>query len=620
MKKRNLLIIPFLVVAFGFLVYLHSFTTSDLQQLYLSVTPEESAGWSITGFVDGSEQPISPEEAVNGDLTTVLRRSITEEWAYYGTISITDCREMCIFVDNELIYSNLRQPIAVIGELPKEELPAGALFTQVFSINPEWIGKTITVLTRNYTDAPFGTISFTLLSSTVSEAQQTAWASEQAIPGTIFGVLFLLLFGLFLYGLPSLKNALPLLLLAVGALLQMLYYLDRLNTVSVLSQYDRIIQALYILVPLLYASTHMRKEKKLFLCIMVPVWGVYFSSVAAWSVFSLTVPMWFDALAYLTLLLPAILVGFSIKAAKMGNKYFKRLLQTMGLFLLGGIIIFALSALFDPSLFERFIIYWKEMVAGYPFPVAFVIFTAIMVVEFLLAIIELVESRIKSAQDMETLKMRNELTAQSLLGMEQTNEMLARVRHDELHHLRTLSALCREDPLRAADYAASLANELEKIPVMRFTENRLVNAILSIQSMNAADENVQFEAKARLPESLRFPECDVSTVLMNLLENAVQAAAKAPEEKERKVSVLLEMEDSTFLITITNSLPNDFDKDFFRNSFSYMLKTGFAQHGYGIRSAQNIVTRYRGKLRYSVRDDTITLNTAMDEKMVKTSK
>ncbi len=617
MKKKYLLIIPFLVIACALLMYFYSFTTSEAQQLYLSVTPEDAAGWTLTTIQDDIEKPISPKEAIDSGETIVLRRIVPETWSNYETVAITDWLEMCVFIDEEPVYSNLNRPITAVGELPKEKLPSDALFTQVFATNPAWNGKTITVLSRAFTDEPFGSITFTLLSSAVAAKQQIAWTSEQTIPGAIFGVLFLLLFGLFLYRLPAVKKALPLLLLAAAALLQMFYYLDKLNATSILSSYDMVIRVLCLLMPLLYLSTQMRKERKLFLRIVVPIWAIYFSSVTAWSVFSLTVPMWFDTLAYLTLLLFAILVGFTIKIAKIGNVYFKRFLKMMGLFFVGAAAIFVLSAVFDPSLFELYIIYWKETVAGYPLPLAFVIFTAVLLIEFLLALVDLVESRVKTAQEMEALKLRNEFTAQSLLGMERTNEVLARVRHDELHHLRMLATLSREEPLQAADYAAALTKELEAIPVMRFTENRLINAILSIQSINAANRNVQFEAKVKLPESLPLPEYDISTVLMNLLENAVQAAAKAPDKKNRHVSVLLEMEESTFLITITNSLPEGFDQNFFRNRFFYATKTGEVQHGYGIPSAQNVVNRYGGKLRYSVKDNTLTLNTVMDARMVK---
>lgn len=611
MKKKNIWILPFLAVAVGLLLYLYSFTITDAQQLYLTVTPEDAAGWEITGFQNGVEVPITAEEAVNGSGTAVLRRVVPDEWSNYGTAVVTDCREMCVFIDDKLVYSNVPMPIEAVGELPEAILPENALFSQVFAVNPVWSGKTMTVLTRTFTGESFASISFDLLSSTVTAEQQNAWASKQAIPGAAFGILFLLLFGLFLYRLSSVKKALPLLLLAVAALLQMISYLDKLNTVSSLSTFDVAIQALYILLPLLYAGMQMKKERKLFLFISIPVWAVYFASVAAWSVFSLSVPMWFDKLAYLTLLLPVILIGFSMKIARMGNPYFKRMLKAMGVFALGLAGILTLSALINRSLFELFVIYWKETVAGYPFPLAFILFTALLIIEFLLAAVELLESRVRTAQEIEALKLRNELTAQSLSSMEHTNEALAMVRHDELHHLRTLSALCRENPAGAGEYAASLAKELEAIPTMRFTENRLVNSILSIQSLGATRADVCFEAKAKLPEPLPLPERELSTVLMNLLENAIEAAAKAPEGKERKVSVLLEIEDDMLLVTIINSMPEDFDQDFFRGHFSQSTKADISQHGYGIRSARNIVSRHGGKLRYSVGDDTITLNTVM---------
>lgn len=135
-----------------------------------------------TGFQNGVEVPITAEEAVNGSGTAVLRRVVPDEWSNYGTAVVTDCREMCVFIDDKLVYSNVPMPIEAVGELPEAVLPENALFSQVFAVNPVWSGKTMTVLTRTFTGESFASISFDLLSSTVTAEQQNAWASKQAIP------------------------------------------------------------------------------------------------------------------------------------------------------------------------------------------------------------------------------------------------------------------------------------------------------------------------------------------------------------------------------------------------------------------------------------------------------
>ena len=210
------------------------------------------------------------------------------------------------------------------------------------------------------------------------------------------------------------------------------------------------------------------------------------------------------------------------------------------------------------------------------------------------------------------LRFQSSLMEQSLKSSQRTNEALAVARHDELHHLRTLAALCREQPERAAEYASSLVSDIEAIPTMRFTENRLVNAILTVQSDAAARAGVSFEAKAKLPEHLPLPEQDVSTVLMNLTENALEAAKNTPEEKKRSVTVSLEIEDGMLLVTISNSLPLGFDKNTFRSRLSSTTKQDNELHGYGIRSVRSVVARFGGELRYSVNEDILTVNTAME--------
>lgn len=611
MKKWTPLILLFLAVGIGLFGYLRSFTVTNVSNMPLYVTPEDSAGWHITSLQEGKEKKITSAEALSTYDTVLLRRTVTEDWLNYETIEVDGHRPVCVWVDNKLVFSNASINLKSPGELPKAVQPEGQAFTMVFSMNPSWVGKTITVGSSLFTDELFGSIYFNLASSNTILAQASADAATKLLPGTAYAVLFLLLFGLFLFRSTIGKGALPLLYLASSALVQMLCYFGNVEGNPLVFPYFDTARILCILLPLLYLSTRMIRSRKLFLWLVIPLWLTYFVTTVAWSVFQVSMPIWFDKLAYINVFLLLWLLICVVREYREGNTYFKHFLGLSGIALVGYGMLFPVAYLWDKTAFEWLLIYWQEALAGYPLPMAFCIFTTILIILFVLSIWDLVESRAQATKEMKALKLRSEITAQSLSSVQQSNEMLARVRHDELHHLRTLAALYNEDDKKAAEYITSLTQELKSIPSMRFTENRLINAILSVQSNEAFTRKVRFEAKAILPELLPIPETELSTVLMNLISNAIEAATKAPEGKDCLVSVLLKVEDNTLLVTISNTLPTDFDYEGFRKQIFVTTKDEASCHGYGIPSARSVATRYGGELRYSIKDDIITVNTVL---------
>ena len=612
MKKWIVMIALFLTATLGMFGYLRGFTTTEEDNLWLGVTPESAAGWELTALQNGEEVSITPEEAINPTGTVLLRRVVTEDWLTYETIAVDGHRPVCIWVEETPVFSNCPVSLEAVGELGQLTMPEGQPFDMVFSMNPSWVGKTMTLATSLFTSEPFGSIGFSLRSTAAQQAQTSAWVTGRAFPGIAFGVLSLLLFGLFLFRSTVGKGALPLLYLTAAALVQMLSSLDGIDGNPLVLSYISVIRALCVLLPMLYLSTKMDWQRKLFGRTSVLLWSIYFASVLAWEVFYLPVPEWFTKLSILTLPLLLLLLWCAVREWRAGNAYFGRFLILSGAATVWYGVLFCVGVLFHRSLLDWLLGFWREALAGYPMPMIYSICSVILVMLFLLAVWDLVESSVRTAKEIETLKLRSELTAQSLSSVQAANETLATVRHDELHHLRTLAALYREDTAQGAEYAASLTQELENIPSMRFTENRLANAILSVQSAACAAADVRFEAKAKLPETLAIPETELSMVLMNLLENALEAAAKAPEVGGRRVSALLEVEDNTLLVTISNSLPLGFDQEVFRNQIFPTTKGDTARHGYGISSARAIVSRRGGELRYSVKDSVLTVNTAME--------
>lgn len=74
----------------------------------------------------------------------------------------------------------------------------------------------------------------------------------------------------------------------------------------------------------------------------------------------------------------------------------------------------------------------------------------------------------------------------------------------------------------------SSTGKKEELPQLYYTENFLVNAILSGRLGPAGNAGIRIECEVRVPENLPIADADLCMLLSNLLDNAVEACERLP--------------------------------------------------------------------------------------------
>ena len=98
------------------------------------------------------------------------------------------------------------------------------------------------------------------------------------------------------------------------------------------------------------------------------------------------------------------------------------------------------------------------------------------------------------------------------------------------HHITVLQGLCREGDLEEArTYLETLSRRPELSRSSGCTVHPAVDAVLTAMLARGAEAGVRSEVKVELPPKLSIPDSDLCPLLMNLLENALEANEKAPE-------------------------------------------------------------------------------------------
>lgn len=209
----------------------------------------------------------------------------------------------------------------------------------------------------------------------------------------------------------------------------------------------------------------------------------------------------------------------------------------------------------------------------------------------------------KLAEDFE-IKMQNTIYAQHLNLCTQHNKeketMLLEFRnskHDFKQHLIILIKYLEENNCESAkEYLAKLVedNQFHEVGISR-SDNIVVDAIVNSKFSKAIKLNIKFEAQVNVPMQLPFENGDISILLGNVLDNAIEASIKV-DANLRHIELILKYEKNSFIIVCRNN----FNGVLKRNSNGDLMSTKIdtQKHGLGLRSIRKISDKYYGATVY----------------------
>ncbi len=191
------------------------------------------------------------------------------------------------------------------------------------------------------------------------------------------------------------------------------------------------------------------------------------------------------------------------------------------------------------------------------------------------------------------LKAKNAQLALQKLQYENMKNKISetrQARHDLHHHIAVLSGYLHDGRLEELEsYLAGYLNSMPDDSSIVFCQNYEVNLLLCYFSQQAKERQVDFLVHADIPENLGVDEVDISVLLGNLLENALDACI-LEENIHKKIVVRGQIKNNTLFLTIDNTFHGKVKKD--KNG--RYLSSKHEGEGIGIESAKQIVLCYHG--------------------------
>ena len=122
------------------------------------------------------------------------------------------------------------------------------------------------------------------------------------------------------------------------------------------------------------------------------------------------------------------------------------------------------------------------------------------------------------------------------------------------------------------------------------TGNIVTDSLVGYWERIAEQKGIEFRSELSIPMEMPFKGADISLILGNLLENAVEGAGKA--EKRKYIRLKIKYDKKNLLIMVENSYKGKLVKG--RGEELRTTKTDKDNHGIGLSSVRRVVGKYHG--------------------------
>lgn len=173
-------------------------------------------------------------------------------------------------------------------------------------------------------------------------------------------------------------------------------------------------------------------------------------------------------------------------------------------------------------------------------------------------------------------------------------------KHDFHHHLQALKGQLEAGEVdRALAYIEQLDGQLMNMDTLLKTGNVSLDAVLSAKLAQAKAENIAVTVKANVPDTLTVSDVELSIIVGNLLDNAIEACRMAVGE--RFIRIFMSMKGNMLYFSMLNAASAKRKKT---GSLFATHKDGV--HGFGLRRAEALIEEHGGWVKYNSEDGAFT--------------
>lgn len=183
--------------------------------------------------------------------------------------------------------------------------------------------------------------------------------------------------------------------------------------------------------------------------------------------------------------------------------------------------------------------------------------------------------------------------------MKNSLESLRGWKHDMKNHFRVIFELIKNGKNEdAGSYIEKIFGEMEWETVLTETTNPVLNVIIAAKYMRAKHAGIVFDYQMHIEGELPLAFDDLTTILGNILDNAIEANLKLDKERHRFIHVKIRSLRKMLLISVANSSDGIYER---KGKQFISLKD--EKSGIGLRQVERAVDKNRGFMNVSAKED-----------------
>ena len=193
------------------------------------------------------------------------------------------------------------------------------------------------------------------------------------------------------------------------------------------------------------------------------------------------------------------------------------------------------------------------------------------------------------------MAQQEKLWESELTRQKATATLASQQRHDMHHHNGVIMGMLRNgDTDELKTYMKSYDDALDAHNANTFCSNPIANSIFNSYAGRAEAEGIKAVFHVSVPEGIGIDNIDLTCVLGNVLENALEGCLRLQKEVEKEIVVTTKFIDNRLRIQVENTCQTDI---LFNGELPITKKQG---GGTGIKSILYTADRYDGTAGFSV--------------------
>ena len=203
----------------------------------------------------------------------------------------------------------------------------------------------------------------------------------------------------------------------------------------------------------------------------------------------------------------------------------------------------------------------------------------------------------KTEKENALLRQQSDLQMSVYRDLQKRYERSMKIIHDAKKHVTALESLIQsENTEEAMNYKKSLYQKFDKLQLSFQHKNKILTVIINNELIKAENYNIKMQLIIDDIDMEFLSDIDITTIVSNILDNAIEAVAELPEEK-RNILFIIKEKMNCLVIHSENPYKN------IEQSKNRFLSTKNGHLGIGLKNIESVVNKYNGIFSVDISDE-----------------